>query len=404
MMDDSVSAVEKMFSCLTIGKKAQEETPFMKNERMLLEELIASCNGKCNHIRTFSSQELNRATNNYHHEQMIFRDSSFWKTAVRLQLNDSVKMMKCLRFDKKRDRKDKIFLRNGSMLLEQMITFCNGKCSIPIKSFSEKELQKATNNFKERQLLPGLWCRYYKGFLQDRPVTIKKISNLQLSINEIVYASTDCPTVVFEYVEGKTLYDRIIDRKDGHFQPVTWNERLKIAIDLANVVVYMHTAFPRPIVHRDIKPSNVFLDGNSTAKLSDFSLCLSIPEGETYVEDGHVRGTIGFMAPETLSRCCFNEKSDVYSFGMLLLELLTGQSLFDLAGMLSGNVRSLGMNRFKELLDPFILGEAVKEHQLESVGALKWQKNLFVFIDLKLILVSFVFIDVDSVFYIIEFS
>ncbi|XP_065853249.1 serine/threonine-protein kinase ZRK1-like [Euphorbia lathyris] len=310
-------------------------------------------------------------------------------------------MMKCLRFDKERDLKDDkstIFLINGSRLLEKMITFCNGKCSIPIKSFTAEELEKATNNFNEKQVpkIDG-YFELYKGFLQDRPVIVKKFiikQAHQFSINEIVYASgmsvhknvlkllgccleTHCPTLVFECAEEKTLADRIIDRDDMHFQPVPWNVRLKTAIDIANVVVYMHTAFPRPIVHRNIKASNVLLDRNSVAKLSDFSLCVSIPEGETYVED-IVAGTVGVIAPESLATGYFNEKNDVYSFGVLLLVLLTGQRSFDNTRVETGDEfllvnhvkKYLRMNRFKEMFDPFILGEAVKEQQLESVGAL----------------------------------
>ena len=49
----------------------------MKNGRLLLEELIAFCNGKRNSIRVFSTEELKRATNNYDHRQCILQDSDF---------------------------------------------------------------------------------------------------------------------------------------------------------------------------------------------------------------------------------------------------------------------------------------------------------------------------------------
>ncbi|WCJ43132.1 Protein kinase superfamily protein [Euphorbia peplus] len=69
-----------------------------------------------------------------------------------------------------------------------------------------------------------------------------------------------------------------------HFQPVPRNVRLKIAIDIANEVVYVHTAFPRSVIYRNIKASNILLDNKSAAELSDF-LCVSIPEGKSYAED-----------------------------------------------------------------------------------------------------------------------
>ena len=72
--------------------------------------------------------------------------------------------------------------------------------------------------------------------------------------------------------------------------------RLKIAGEIAHAISYLHTAFSRPIVHRDIKPGNVFLDQHDVAKLTEFSLSISIPEGETHVEDD-VCGTALFLCP-----------------------------------------------------------------------------------------------------------
>ncbi|WCJ43136.1 Wall-associated kinase family protein [Euphorbia peplus] len=265
-------------------------------------------------------------------------------------------MMKCLRFNKERKRKDDkstAFLINGTIMLEKMITFYSGKCSIPIKSFSVEELEKATNNFDEKQVLKmDGYFELYKGFLQGRPVIIKKFLIMQVdyyAINEIVYASgmsahrnvlkllgccleTHCPTLVFECAEEKTLADQIIDQNDTHFQPMPWNVRLKIAIDIANVVVYMHTAFPRPVVHRNIKASNIFMDENSAAKLSDFSLCVSIPEGK---------------------RSFDNSRTELGE------ELLVNHVKY-----------YLGMNRFKEMLDPFILADVAHQQLIETVGAL----------------------------------
>ncbi|CAF2048322.1 unnamed protein product [Brassica rapa subsp. narinosa] len=59
---------------------------------------------------------------------------------------------------------------------------------------------------------------------------------------------------------------------------------IKMAKEIAVALSYLHTAFPRTMVHMDIQPSNIFLDSNGTAKLSGFCLCVSIPEGETFVK------------------------------------------------------------------------------------------------------------------------
>ena len=51
--------------------KEETETPFVKNVRMLLEELIAFCNGKGNLIHVFFAEELRRAIENYNPLQIF---------------------------------------------------------------------------------------------------------------------------------------------------------------------------------------------------------------------------------------------------------------------------------------------------------------------------------------------
>ncbi|KAG8648273.1 hypothetical protein MANES_09G168200v8 [Manihot esculenta] len=152
----------------------------------------------------------------------------------------------------------------------------------------------------------------------------------QMSVHKNVLKLLGCclespiPILVYEVAEKGTLHDCIIlDRNRTNFQPLSWKNRLKIAVDVANAIAYLHTAFPRPIVHRDIKSTVILLDEECRAKLSDFSLSISIPEGETHIQDENVIGTLGYLAPEYLSESKFNEKIDVYSFGILLLVLLT---------------------------------------------------------------------------------
>ena len=93
-----------------------------------------------------------------------------------------------------------------------------------------------------------------------------------------------------------TLFTSDHDGAQHQREPLSWQSRLKIAGEIAHAISYLHTAFSRPIVHRDIKPGNVFLDQHDVAKLTEFSLSISIPEGETHVEDD-VCGTALFLCP-----------------------------------------------------------------------------------------------------------
>jgi serine/threonine protein kinase len=78
------------------------------------------------------------------------------------------------------------------------------------------------------------------------------------------------------------------------------------------------------ILHFDIKPHNILLDDNFVPKVADFGLAKLYPRDNSFVPLSALRGTIGYIAPEMISRSfgVISSKSVVYSFGMLLLEML----------------------------------------------------------------------------------
>ena len=131
--------------------------------------------------------------------------------------------------------------------------------------------------------------------------------------------------LVFEDLEYGALNIRgSVGPEDGPVLP--WNVRLKIAKEVATAITYLQTAFPRIIVHRNIKPTNVFLDMNGTAKLTAFSLAVTLPEGKTWIKDT-VAGTYGYGDPIYFKTGVLTEYSDVFSFGILMLILLLGRPL-----------------------------------------------------------------------------
>uniref|UniRef100_A0A0D6QXM0 non-specific serine/threonine protein kinase n=1 Tax=Araucaria cunninghamii TaxID=56994 RepID=A0A0D6QXM0_ARACU len=130
--------------------------------------------------------------------------------------------------------------------------------------------------------------------------------------------------LVYEYMPNGALYDHLHKMLDSPLLQ-SWTTRIKVALDAARGVEYLHTYAVPAIIHRDIKSSNILLDATWTARVSDFGLSLMGPD----VQEGHLSmaaaGTVGYMDPEYYRLQHLTTKSDVYGFGIVLLEILTGQ-------------------------------------------------------------------------------
>src|SRR5246127_1333865 len=123
------------------------------------------------------------------------------------------------------------------------------------------------------------------------------------------------PYIVFEYVEGETLKERI--RRVGRL-PIT--EAVAYAIEIPRALGAPHA---RAIVPRDVKPQNVLIDSEGTAKITDFGIARTLTE-EGLTADGRVLGTTDYVSPEQALGQDVGPESDLYSLGVVLFEMLTG--------------------------------------------------------------------------------
>jgi serine/threonine protein kinase len=127
------------------------------------------------------------------------------------------------------------------------------------------------------------------------------------------------PYIVFEYVEGETLKERI--RRQGRL-PIA--EAVAYAIEIARALGAAHA---RHIVHRDVKPQNVLIDEEGSAKVTDFGIARTLDE-ESLTADGRVLGTTDYVSPEQALGQPVTGQSDLYSLGVVLFEMLTGDVPF----------------------------------------------------------------------------
>ncbi|XP_050235296.1 probable receptor-like protein kinase At1g80640 [Mercurialis annua] len=203
-------------------------------------------------------------------------------------------------------------------------------------------LEAATNSFRENNLLgEGGRGRVYKARFSDKLLAaVKKLEGgqdvqrefenelkwltkiqHQNIISVLGYCVHDeAKFLVYEMMQNGSLESQL--HGPTHGAKLTWHLRMKIAVDVARGLEYLHEHCNPSIVHRDLKSSNILLDSNFNAKLSDFGLAVT-----SGIENRNIKlsGTLGYVAPEYLLEGKLTDKSDVYAFGVVLLELLIGR-------------------------------------------------------------------------------
>ncbi|XP_037452608.1 probable LRR receptor-like serine/threonine-protein kinase At4g20450 isoform X1 [Triticum dicoccoides] len=127
--------------------------------------------------------------------------------------------------------------------------------------------------------------------------------------------------LVYEYMPKGNLQDHL---RGSTSKPLTWEQRLHIALDAAQGLEYLHIACKPALIHRDVKSTNILLTTDLGAKIADFGLTKAFSDSKTHITT-EPAGTMGYLDPEYFRSYHISEKSDVYSFGVVLLELITGR-------------------------------------------------------------------------------
>ncbi|KAL3379871.1 hypothetical protein AABB24_000501 [Solanum stoloniferum] len=212
---------------------------------------------------------------------------------------------------------------------------------VNLRSFSYKELEQATNGFKE-ELGTGAFSTVYKAVLDDengKVVAVKKLRNMvtegegeevfEAEVNSISRTNHKNLVQLLGFCnEGQhrlLVYEHMKTGSIAHLlfkdSRLSWSKRVQVAIDTAKGLCYLHEECSTQIIHCDIKPQNVLLDENLTAKIADFGMAKLLKKHQTQTTT-RIRGTKGYVAPDWFRSMPVTVKVDVYSFGVLLLELI----------------------------------------------------------------------------------
>ncbi|KAK6912538.1 Serine-threonine/tyrosine-protein kinase, catalytic domain [Dillenia turbinata] len=199
--------------------------------------------------------------------------------------------------------------------------------------FDYKALEAGTGNFQEQNILGvgGFGCLLLKRLDccgQDAEREFENEVNLLVKIQHPNIISLlgyciheETKFLVYELMQNGSLETQL--HGPTHGSALSWHMRMRIALDVARGLEYLHEHCNPPVIHRDLKSSNILLDTNFNAKLSDFGL--AIIDGTQNKSNIKLSGTLGYVAPEYLLDGKLTDKSDVYAFGVVLLELLLGK-------------------------------------------------------------------------------
>ncbi|XP_074276438.1 cysteine-rich receptor-like protein kinase 19 [Silene latifolia] len=153
--------------------------------------------------------------------------------------------------------------------------------------------------------------------------------------------------LIYEYMAKGDLQSLL----SGDPKSLSWTDRLKIAIDTAEGLDYLHCHANEVVVHRDVKPANILVAENLQAKLADFGSCKIFPKNVTSVVTEIVVSP-GYTDPGYFQTGRLNTRADVYSFGIVLMGLITGKAPSFMFNLVKSFVKLSSQGAIEKILDP----------------------------------------------------
>ncbi|KAI3885296.1 hypothetical protein MKW98_002688 [Papaver atlanticum] len=221
-----------------------------------------------------------------------------------------------------------------------------------VGTYSTEELQRATDDFHPSNLIEGFT---FHGRLSGKNLAIKRtqpdaIAKMEFGLFHDAYhhhpnilrllgtCLIDGPDsfLVFEYAKNGSLKDWLhggLAMKSQFIAScycfLTWKQRMKICLDVAMGLRYMHHVMNPIYVHRNIKSRNILLDDEFNAKIGNFGMsrCVQDDADDSKSLLTHpATWSRGYLAPEYLKHGIISSSIDIFAYGVVLLEVLSGKT------------------------------------------------------------------------------
>ncbi|CAN8254974.1 unnamed protein product [Cochlearia groenlandica] len=166
------------------------------------------------------------------------------------------------------------------------------------------------------KLLSQSSAQGYKEFKAEVELLLR-VHHINL-VNLVGYCDErDHLALIYEYMSNGDLKHHLSRKHGGSV--LSWNTRLRIVVDAALGLEYLHFGCRPAMVQRDVKTTNILLDEKFTAKIADFGLSRSFQLGDETQVSTVIAGTPGYLDPEYYRTGRLSEMSDVYKWTAFML-------------------------------------------------------------------------------------